>query len=180
MAKPISNPKVGAYIAKSVPFAQPVLTHLRKQIHKACPKIVEEMKWSRLFFLHGGTILCNVSGFKEQCSLGFWGAEIGKVLRGDGVLQEGGMGSLGRITSLQDLPADRELLRYLKESAAFMDNGQGKTLRAVPRRVVKVPKAAVEIPSEFTAALKRIKRRAGCLKHLVRVPARVCGLDCGC
>lgn len=119
-------------------------------------------------------------GVQGAVQLGILGRGDRKVLRGDGVLQEGGMGSLGRITSLQDLPADRELLRYLKESAAFMDNGQGKTLRAVPRRVVKVPKAAVEIPSEFTAALKRIKRRAGCLKHLVRVPARVCGLDCGC
>ena len=132
-----------------------MLTHLRKQIHKACPKIVEEMKWSRLFFLHGGTILCNVSGFKEQCSLGFWGAEIGKVLRGDGVLQEGRMGSLGRITSLKDLPADRELLRYLKQSAAFIDNEQGESLMAVSRRVVKAPKAAVEIPTDLMAALKK-------------------------
>jgi hypothetical protein len=50
------------------------------------------VKWGRPFFVHGGTILCNISAFKAHCSFGFWGAEIGKVLREDGVLQEGGMG----------------------------------------------------------------------------------------
>jgi hypothetical protein len=55
-----ANPKVDAYIAKATEFAQPVLRHLRGLVHKACPDVVEEMKWSRPFFLHGGVILCNV------------------------------------------------------------------------------------------------------------------------
>jgi uncharacterized protein YdeI (YjbR/CyaY-like superfamily) len=151
------NPKVDGYFAKAAPFARPLLAHLRALIQKACPDVVEEMKWSRPFFLHGGTILCNVSAFKEHCSFGFWGAEIGKVLREDGVLQEGGMGSLGKITGLKDLPADQALLGCLRRAVAFIDEGKGETVMAVNRRVVKAPKPSVEAPEEFTAALKKNK-----------------------
>ncbi|MDP9051864.1 MAG: YdeI/OmpD-associated family protein [Acidobacteriota bacterium] len=157
MNKANLNPKVDAYIAKAAPFAQPVLTHLRELIHKACPDVVEEMKWSRPFFLHGGVILCNLSAFKEHCSFGFWGAEIGKALRQDGVVQDGGMGSLGRITSPKDLPSDKAMLAYLRQAAAFIDEGKGETVMAVNRRVVKAPKIAVETPAEFAAALKKNK-----------------------
>jgi uncharacterized protein YdeI (YjbR/CyaY-like superfamily) len=153
----MTNAKVDAYIAKAAPFAQPVLTHLRKLIHTACPDVVEEMKWSRPFFLHGGTILCNLSAFKEHCSFGFWGAEIGKVLKEDGVLQEGGMGSLGKITSVKGLPPDKQLLGYLRQAAKFVDEGKGETFVAASRRVVKAPKAPVETPAEFAAALKKNK-----------------------
>jgi uncharacterized protein YdeI (YjbR/CyaY-like superfamily) len=155
--KPILNAKVDAYIAKAAPFAQPVLAHLREVIHKACPDVVEEMKWSRPFFLHGGVILCNISGFKEHCSFGFWGAEMGKVLVQDGVVQEGGMGSLGRITGLKDLPPDKKMLGYIRQAAALIDSGLGDNRVVVARRVVKAPKAAVEMPAEFAAALKKNK-----------------------
>jgi uncharacterized protein YdeI (YjbR/CyaY-like superfamily) len=151
---------VDVYIVKAQPFAQPILTHLRTLIHKACPEVAEEIKWSRPFFLHRGTILCNVSAFKEHCSFGFWGAEIGKVLHEDGalrgaeVLKAGGMGSLGRIASAKELPPDKQLLGYLRQAAAFIESGQGDTWVAVQRRVVKAPKPALEVPPEFTAALR--------------------------
>jgi uncharacterized protein YdeI (YjbR/CyaY-like superfamily) len=151
------NPKVGAYVAKAAAFAQPVLTHLRGLVHKACPDVVEEMKWSRPFFLHGGVILGNMSAFKEHCSFGFWGAEMGKVLQADGVVQDGGMGSLGRITSVKDLPADKAMLEYLRQAAKFIDEGKGETFVAASRRVVKAPKAPVEMPEEFASALAKNK-----------------------
>ncbi len=162
-SQPIANsnsPKVDAYIAKAQPFAQPILNHLRALIHKACPDVVEEMKWSRPFFLHRGTILCNVSAFKEHCSFGFWGAEIGKVLHQDGVIQEGGMGSLGCITSVKELPPDKQLLGYLRQAATFIESGQGETWVAAQRRVVKAPKPALEVPPEFTSALRRDRKAA--------------------
>jgi uncharacterized protein YdeI (YjbR/CyaY-like superfamily) len=155
-----TNPKVDAYIAKAAPFAQPVLTHLRGQIHKACPNVVEEIKWGRPFFLHGGTILCNISAFKAHCSFGFWGAEIGKVLREDGVLQDGGMGSLGKIASVKDLPPEKKLLGYIRQAAAVIDSGLGDNRIVVARRVVKAPKLPVEVPAEFTAALRRDRKAA--------------------
>ena len=105
MRKLATDPRIDAYIAKSAPFAQPVLTHLRAMVHKACPDAAEEIKSGRPFFVYQGTILCNISAFKQHCSFGFWGAEIGRVLRKDGVLQAGGMGSLGRITSVKGIPS---------------------------------------------------------------------------
>jgi uncharacterized protein YdeI (YjbR/CyaY-like superfamily) len=160
MTKPATDSRVDAYIAKAAPFAQPVLTHLRAIIHKACPEVAEDIKWGRPFFLHGGTILCNISAFKEHCSFGFWGAEIGKVLRADGVLQSGGMGSLGRITGVKDLPPDKQLLGYVRQAAGFIDNGLGDNRIVVARRVVKAPKPAIETPAEFTAALRRDRKAA--------------------
>jgi uncharacterized protein YdeI (YjbR/CyaY-like superfamily) len=157
VSKPNLNPKVDEYFVKAAPFAQPVLAHLRGLIHKACPDVVEEMKWSRPFFLHGGVILCNLSAFKQHCSFGFWGAEIGKVLRADGVVQDGGMGSLGKITSVKDLPADKHMLGYLRQAVALIESGQGENRMVAARRVVKAPKAVVEMPSELTAALKKNK-----------------------
>jgi uncharacterized protein YdeI (YjbR/CyaY-like superfamily) len=151
------NPKVDAYIAGAAPFAQPILTHLRALIYKACPDVTEEMKWSRPFFQHHGVILCNISAFKTHCSFGFWGAEIGRVLKEDGVVQEGGMGSLGRIASVKDIPPDKQLLGYIRQAAAFIEGGQGETWVAVQRRVVKAPKPTLEAPPEFTAALKKNK-----------------------
>jgi uncharacterized protein YdeI (YjbR/CyaY-like superfamily) len=153
----MTDPKVDVYIAKAAPFAQPVLAHLRRMVHEACPEAVEAIKWGRPFFLHRGTILCNISGFKEHCSFGFWGAEIGRVLREDGVLQAGGMGSLGRITSVKDLPPEKALLGYIRRAAELIESGHGENRVVVARRVVKAPKPPVEAPAEFTAALKKNK-----------------------
>src|SRR5438270_9479660 len=35
------DPRVDAYIERAAPFAQPVLTHLRKLMHQACPRATE-------------------------------------------------------------------------------------------------------------------------------------------
>ena len=67
---------------------------------KPAPTSKKTIKWSMPFFSYRGAILGNMSAFKEHCSFGFWGGEIGAILREAGVLQESGMGSLGRITSL--------------------------------------------------------------------------------
>jgi uncharacterized protein YdeI (YjbR/CyaY-like superfamily) len=154
------NPKIDHYIANAAPFAQPILAHLRALTYKACPDVAEEIKWSRPFFSYRGVILCNISAFKTHCSFGFWGAEIGKILREDGVIQDGGMGSLGRIATLKDLPSDKQLLGYLRQAAAFIDFGQGETMMAASRRVVKAPKPPPAAPPEFTAALKKSKAAA--------------------
>jgi len=99
MATKNMNPMVDAYLMKAQPFARPIMTHLRELVHKACPEVEETIKWSRPFFVYRGAILCNMSAFKEHCSFGFWGEEIGAVLRKAAVLKDGSMGSLGRIQS---------------------------------------------------------------------------------
>jgi uncharacterized protein YdeI (YjbR/CyaY-like superfamily) len=154
------NPKVDAYLARAQPFAQPIMEHLRQLVHKACPEVEETIKWSRPFFEYRGAILCNMSAFKEHCSFGFWGEEMSVVLRGAKVLREDGMGSLGRITSLKNLPSDKQMLGWLRQAAEFVDSGRYTSPIAARRRVVKAPKPVLETPPEFARALKRNKKAA--------------------
>jgi len=154
------NPKVDVYIAKSKPFAQPILNHLRELVHKACPGVVETIKWSRPFFEYKDAILGNMSAFKEHCSFGFWGQEISAVLQEAKVLQPDAMGSLGRITRIDDLPADKQMLSLLRQAAAFIDSGNYTSPIAARQRVVKAPAPAPETPSAFLKALKANKKAA--------------------
>jgi uncharacterized protein YdeI (YjbR/CyaY-like superfamily) len=153
-----ANPKIDAYIAKAQPFAQPILTHLRKLVHKGCPGVEEKIKWSRPFFVCRGAILANMSAFKEHCSFGFWGEEIGAVLRQAKAVRDGAMGSLGRITRVEDLPADKVMLEWIRGAAGFIESGQYTSPIAARHKVVKAPRPAPEAPPEFAAALKKNKK----------------------
>src|SRR5580704_12578386 len=124
MKTAIENPKVDAYIAKAAPFAQPVLEHVRELAHKACPDVDEEIKWSMPFFVLRGVILGHMAAFKQHCAMGLWGPEMNAILNADGLHSEDGMGSLGKITSLKDLPSDKKLLDYYRQAAGFIASGQ--------------------------------------------------------
>jgi uncharacterized protein YdeI (YjbR/CyaY-like superfamily) len=158
MATANFNPKVDVYLAKTRPFAQPIMTHLRELVHKGCPEVEETIKWSRPFFEYRGAILGNMSAFKEHCSFGFWGEEIGAVLREAKVLQTDGMGSLGRITSVKELPSDKQMLGWIRQAAGFIASGEYTSPIAARNKVVKSPKPPLQTPTEFTAALKKDKR----------------------
>lgn len=155
------NPAVDAYIDRAKPFAIPILLHLRGLIHKASTEVVEEIKWSRPFFSYKGAILCNISGFTKHCSIGFWGTEIGAVLREAGAVKDEGMGSLGKITSLKDLPRDKVLVGWLKQAMGFVDSGEYTSPIAARRQVVKAAKAEIEVPSDFSEALGKGTKTAG-------------------
>src|SRR5437867_4290875 len=106
------DPRVDAYIAKSADFARPILRHLRKLVHTACPEAMEVIKWGFPYFDYKG-LLCLMAAFKQHCAFGFWkGRRI--FGRGPGGTEGEGMGHLGRITSLNDLPADKVLIGYIK------------------------------------------------------------------
>jgi len=154
------NSRVDAYLAKSQPFAQPILAHLRELIHKACPEVEETIKWSRPFFEYRGAILCNISAFKQHCSFGFWGEEIGAVLRDAQALRGDAMGSLGRIARIQDLPPDKLMLDWIRQAAEFVASGQYTSPIAARHRVVKAPKQPQEMPHELASALKMNKKAA--------------------
>ena len=96
---PITDPRVDAYIKKAEPFAQPILQHIRKLVHKAYPGIEENIKWSFPHFDHKGTV-CSMASFKQHCAFGFWKAAIMKDP--DGILEtedRGAMGHFNRIIS---------------------------------------------------------------------------------
>jgi uncharacterized protein YdeI (YjbR/CyaY-like superfamily) len=151
------NPKVDAYIAKSQPFAQPILSHIRELAHKACPDVEETIKWSMPFFELRGVVLGHMAAFKQHCAVGFWGPEMHAILREDGLLSENGMGSLGKVTSLKELPSDKKLLSYYRQAAGFVASGQRTKSIA---RIKKPPKPAPEVPAELSAALKKNKAAA--------------------
>ena len=65
------NKQVDQYIAKSASFAQPILIHLRKMVHQACPEVDEKMKWSFPHFDYKG-MMCSMAAFKKHCAFGFW------------------------------------------------------------------------------------------------------------
>jgi hypothetical protein len=60
-----NNPAFDTYIARAQPFAQPILKHIRAVVHRACPDVVEELKWSTPAFTHKG-LLCGMAAFKEH------------------------------------------------------------------------------------------------------------------
>ena len=152
------DPKVDAYIAKAQPFAQPILEHIRKLVHKACPGVEEAIKWSRPFFVYKGVILANLSAFKEHCSFGFWGQEMSEILKDSGVVRDGAMGSLGRITAIKDLPADKQMITWIRLAAQSIDSGNYVSPIASRNRVVKAPKPPLEMPPQFASALRKDKK----------------------
>jgi len=144
------DPRVDAYINKSAAFAQPILTHLRELIHKAVPGVEESIKWSMPFFTYKGQMYGNLAAFKQHCSFGLFGGAMKAYLEEQGTAKNGNMGSLGKITTLKDLPPNKTLTGYCKQAAAFIDDG-AKTMQR-PREAAK---PAPETPAELAAALKK-------------------------
>src|ERR1043166_4933195 len=120
---PTKDPRIDAYVAKSADFAKPILIHLRKLVHVACPDVEETIKWSFPHFEYKG-MLCSMAAFKQHCSFGFWKAALvlGKGKNGEDSA-DGGMGHFGKITSLSDLPGDKVLVGYIKKAAQLNDAG---------------------------------------------------------
>lgn len=157
-------PAVDAYIANAAPFAQPILTHVRELVHKAVPEADEAMKWSHPFFLYRGIILGNMAAFKQYCSFGLWGRDAAETLREGGDYSRDAMGVLGKLTSLKDLPSDREMLGYLRTAAAAIADGTRTKSYSRPKAG---PKPAPEVPPALAAALKKNKAAA---KHFAAMP----------
>lgn len=154
MAK--KDPRVDAYIAKAAAFAQPILNHLRELMHSACPDVEETWKWSFPCFMYKGAMLCNMAAFKEHCSFGFWKASL--LADTDGIFPatgKVGMGHLGRLESLKDLPKDAILKKYIKAAMKLNEEGIKVAARAKP---TEKEKQALVVPDYFTKALKKNKK----------------------
>ncbi len=140
--------RIDAYIGNAAPFARPILTHLRKVVHAGCPDVEETIKWGSPHFDYKG-VMCGMAAFKEHCAFGFW---KGSLLKGLGSKSTEAMGQFGRITSVDDLPDERALIRLVKQAAALNDGGVKAPLRKNP------PKAPVRTPPDLLAALKKNRR----------------------
>lgn len=143
MAK--KNPAVDAYIKKAQPFAQPILKKLRTIIHKGCPKVTEEMKWSQPFYMYQGRVLCATMGFKKHCALVFW--KSGLIKKKNGQKAKDDLKHLRRISSLDELPPEREILAYIKLAMHLNE----PTTKLPPREKRSTP---VKAPNDLLAALR--------------------------
>lgn len=145
------------YINKSADFAQPILWHILELVHEACPDVEEGMKWNFPHFLYKENILCSMAAFKQHCAFGFWLAskmkDPKKILSGG--KEKNGMGHLGRITSLKDLPSDTVLKAYIKEAMSLIDKGV-----KISKKPTEAEKKELVVPSYLTSALKKNKKAA--------------------
>ena len=144
---PTVDPRVDAYIEKSADFAKPILAHIRKIVHKACPDIQETMKWSFPHFDHKGTV-CSMASFKQHCAFGFWKQSL---LEKDAFpAEKTAMGSFGRIASVKDLPSDKVMIDLIRQAVELNEKGI---------RVAKKPveKKALIVPKDLASALSKNK-----------------------
>ena len=150
--------RIDEYISKAEPFAQPILKHLRKLVHKGCPEIEETIKWGFASFDYKGPF-CSMASFKNHCVFGFWKASLlddPKKVLGERFNQGGeAMGNLGRIATLKDLPADTIIVKFIQQAKKLNDEG----VKLPPRKKVsEKEKHSLVVPKELKAALKKNKK----------------------
>jgi len=107
-----NDPRIDAYIAKVGEFARPILQRVRERVHAVLPEVEETIKWGHPTYCKDGKILLGTAAFKAHASVHFWNA--------GGFEQAEGMGQLGKLTSVNDLPADLDALigRAVERAAA--------------------------------------------------------------
>ncbi len=143
------DPRVDAYIANSAPFAQPILAHLRGLVHAAAPDIKEAIKWGMPMFLHADKIVSNIAAFKAHAAFGTWQRDAG----GKQEPRPEGMGRLGKITGLADLPSDDDIVAMVRVAMAQVDAGGSLYAR-------RVPKPPLDTPPDLRGALDAVAAAA--------------------
>jgi uncharacterized protein YdeI (YjbR/CyaY-like superfamily) len=134
------EPRIDAYIAKAQTFARPILEKVRERVHALVPDIEEAMKWSHPTYVLNGKILFGTAAFKEHAAVNFWrGQELGLTR------DAGAMGQLGKLTSVEDLPAD---LDELIARAADLSSSA-----PAPKKPKQAPKPLPAMHPDFAAAL---------------------------
>ncbi|HOZ24847.1 MAG TPA: YdeI/OmpD-associated family protein [Thermomonas sp.] len=148
-----TDPRIDAYIERAAPFARPILVHVRALVHQACPGVEETIKWGMPTFMHAGGILCGMAAFKQHASFGFWkhAMVVGEGERADEKPRDG-MGSYGKLTSLDDLPAKKALLAHIRKAMKLNEDGV-----KVPAARKAAPRPAPETPADLLAAFKQDK-----------------------
>lgn len=134
---PKIDERVDLYIAASAEFAQPILSHLRKLVHTACPKAEETIKWGMPCFEYSGKMMCYMTSFKQHCVFGFYKGDVmadpHKALI---IVGKTAMATFGRISHLSDLPTDKIIKEYIKE--AMKQTGENAAIKKTAKK--QVPK----------------------------------------
>ena len=148
------DPKIDAYILLAQPFAQPILAHIRKIVHKACSQVQETMKWGFPHFDYKGKMLCSMAAFKQHSAFTFWHGTQIKSLQPyiKTSAEEKGMGQLGKITTIKELPAATELIKMIREAMELTDKGQ------VSKRGSQAKSIEIVVPEDLATALAKNKK----------------------
>ena len=139
-----TDPRIDAYIARQADFARPILEHLRRAVHSACPEAEETLKWGMPHFLYKGRMLAGMAAFKAHATFGFRRA---KEVLGETGSEREAMGQFGRLASVADLPAEDVLFELVRKAMALTDSDTR------PARAKPGPRAEPEAPPELQAAL---------------------------
>ncbi len=147
-----TSAKVDQYILNAQPFAQPILEHLRIIIHETCTTAEETIKWGMPHFEYNGKNLCSFAAFNKHCALTFWMASEMKTFQklNNGSVE--GMGHFGKITSIKELPSNKDLKACIKEAMVLLDNG------FVLKKKKPEDKKELAVPEYFTKALNKNKK----------------------
>ncbi len=140
--------EVDQYFLKSADFAKPILKRWRKIIHDTCPEVVEVMKWGIPHFDYKGEMMCIIASHKNHCSFSFWKAELldHPLLKENSKLKATER-YLGKVTSLADLPPDKELIKLIKQAMSLNEKGI-KMVKAKPKK-----QAVTEVPDDISSFL---------------------------
>jgi len=153
--------RVDSYISKAQVFAQPILAHLRELVHTACPDVEETIKWGFPNFIYCGSILCSMAAFKQHCSFGFWKASLmpdpENIIDSPG---KTGMGHLGKIFGMSDIPSDAILKKYIKLAAKL----NKEDIKLPPKKKAVIVDLAV--PDFFKKALDKNKKASQAFEAL--------------
>jgi uncharacterized protein YdeI (YjbR/CyaY-like superfamily) len=144
--------RIDTYIERAEPFAQLILNHLREVVHKACPDVVETIKWGMPFFEYQGP-LCSMAAFKQHVTFGFWKASLIPGIKDAARSKEDAMGSLGKLTTIADLPSEAGLIRFIQEAMKLNEQGI-----VAPERRKKPADRTLEVPEYLQQALDRNKK----------------------
>lgn len=113
-----TDQRIDAYLAKSPPFAQPILKELRKRVHAAVPGLSETIKWNAPFFLLDGRIFASMAAFKAHTKFLLWKADF-----------KSAMPASTDFRSLDELPSSAAFAKQVKASA--------KTFTVTPKPAAK-------------------------------------------
>ncbi|MBO9709720.1 MAG: YdeI/OmpD-associated family protein [Caulobacter sp.] len=138
-----------AYGEASQAFAQPILAHLRGLIRSTCPEVVEVMKWGIPHFDYHGEMMCIFAAYRSHCSFSFWKDSLmaDERLKANAELPAAKR-FMGKLTSLADLPADDQLVAWIREAMSLNERG----VKLAPRKPAATPKT-VDMPPAFAERL---------------------------
>jgi uncharacterized protein YdeI (YjbR/CyaY-like superfamily) len=92
-------------------------------------------------------MMCSMAAFNSHAALTFWKAPLLKDPKNI-LAEKDGMGSIGKIESLADLPSDAALIGFIRQAMELNEAGI-KVARTKP------VKLAVDVPDYLTKSLKK-------------------------